>query len=108
MKALYQLITEKLDYSLKVLQEKFHENNSLCDELKRRENNYKNRLKQLTKDYKQVRKFKLTESYLFFFKYDKKFKLENKSLTQEYKRIIRQFKELQKKFKHFEKADLEK
>ncbi|KAL4463401.1 hypothetical protein ABPG72_011613 [Tetrahymena utriculariae] len=93
MKALYQLITEKLDYSLKVLQEKFHENNSQCDELKRRENNYKNRLKQLTKDYKQ---------------YDKKFKLENKNLTQEYKRIIRQFKELQKKFKHFEKADLDK
>ncbi|EGR34385.1 hypothetical protein IMG5_013690 [Ichthyophthirius multifiliis] len=93
MKALYQLITEKLDYSLKVLKEKHDENNTLCDELKRRENNYKNRLKDLIRDYNQK---------------DKNFKEENKRLTQEYKRVIKQFKELQRKFKHFEKADMER
>jgi len=90
MKALYLLNTEKLDYNFKVLKEKDEENTILTNILKNKKRNYSNRLTKARNDYKEI---------------DRKFKHENKSLTEEYKRITRQFKELQNKFKHFEKAD---
>jgi len=90
MKALYLLNTEKLDYNFKVLKEKDEENTILTNILKNKKRNYSNRLTKARNDYKEI---------------DRKFKHENKSLTEEYKRITRQFKELQIKFKHFEKAD---
>lgn len=74
MKALYQLNTEKLDYNLKVLKEKQIENTRLNDDLKRKDQNLNNRLRNLTKEHKDN---------------DNKFKLNNKDLTQEYKRITR-------------------
>lgn len=51
MKALYQLNTEKLDYNLKVLKEKEIENTHLHDELKRKDQNHNNRLRNLIKEY---------------------------------------------------------
>ncbi|KAM3146339.1 hypothetical protein pb186bvf_001684 [Paramecium bursaria] len=90
MKALYQLNTEKLDYNLKVLKEKEIENTHLHDELKRKDQNHNNRLRNLIKEYNDS---------------DAKAKQKNKELSQQYKRITRQFKELQRKFKHFDKAD---
>jgi len=90
MKALYLLNTEKLDYNFKVLKEKDEENTILTNILKNKKRNYSNRLTKARNDYKEI---------------DRKFKQENKALTDEYKRITRQFKELQNKFKHFEKAD---
>ncbi|KRX03875.1 hypothetical protein PPERSA_04753 [Pseudocohnilembus persalinus] len=93
MKALYTLNTEKLDYNLKVLKEKHEENQTLQEELKKKEMQLNNRLRQCTKKYIEK---------------DKHYRTKNKKLTQEYKRITKQFKELQRKFKHFEKADSDK
>lgn len=51
MKALYTLNTEKLDYNLKVLKEKHEENQTLQEELKKKEMHLNNRLRKCTKHY---------------------------------------------------------
>lgn len=74
MKALYTLNTEKLDYNLIVLKEKHEENQTLQEELKKKEMILNNRLRKST---------------LHYLEEDKRFRRDNKGLTQVYKRITR-------------------
>ena len=93
MRATYQLNTEKLEYNFRVLTERDQENNSTITQQKRKINRLQDVLSTLMSKYAQT---------------DKKFRIANQELTDQYRRITDQFKDLQLKFKHFEVSDVKK
>ena len=93
MRATYQLNTEKLEYNFRVLTERDQENNSTITQQKRKINRLQDVLSTLMSKYAQT---------------DKKFRIANQELTDQYRRITDQFKDLQLKFKHFEVSDVRK
>lgn len=93
MRATYQLNTEKLEYNFRVLTERDQENNSTITQQKRKINRLQDVLSTLMSKYAQT---------------DKKFRMANQDLTDQYRRITDQFKDLQLKFKHFEISDVKK
>ena len=93
MRATYQLNTEKLEYNFRVLTERDQENNSTITQQKRKINRLQDVLSTLMSKYAQT---------------DKKFRIANQELTDQYRRITDQFKDLQLKFKHFEISDVRK
>merc|ERR1719265_730016 len=93
MMSTYLLNKEKLDYNLKVLQERNKEHTAI-------QSSYKNRLNRLRES--------LNPLMSRYHALDQKYKHYNMELTEEYKRLTRQFKDLQEKFHHFEQADEKK
>jgi dynein regulatory complex protein 1 len=86
MKALYMLNSEKLNYNHKVLSEKTDENANISAQLKAKDNDYRDQLKQRKEDY---------------VKDHDALNQQNKKLTRQYTAISKQYKDLHKKFEHF-------
>ncbi len=90
MKAVYKLNEQKLDFNLRVLEEREKVNTATKISLKNKVNRYlTNRITIRTRLGDQI----------------KYFKEKNIKLTTAYKRITEQFKELQEKFRRFESSD---
>eukprot|EP00118_Oscarella_pearsei_P003919 m.16276 g.16276 ORF g.16276 m.16276 type:complete len:739 (+) comp26831_c0_seq2:342-2558(+) len=91
MKATFQLNLEKLDYNFQVLKKRDEENTITKSQQKRKITRLQDSLNHLkTKNER----------------FEKAFKEENASLTEDYRRLSEQFKKLQEKSKHFQATDL--
>ena len=90
MRATYQLNQEKLDYNYRVLVERDSENTTTIKQQKKKLTRLADHLSNIKQRYARE---------------EKRFRIENTDLTEEYKRITEQFKDLQSKFQHFEVAD---
>mmetsp|Transcript_21756 Transcript_21756/g.38264 ORF Transcript_21756/g.38264 Transcript_21756/m.38264 type:complete len:675 (-) Transcript_21756:124-2148(-) len=93
MLSTYLLNQQKLEYNLRVLQERNKEHTAIQSSYKNRLNRLRETLNNLMSRYNRE---------------DAKFKHQNMDLTDEYKRLTRQFKDLQEKYHHFEQADEKK
>jgi len=93
MKAIYQLHLDKLQYNVKILQERKVENEATLKDLERRKKNLRNSYSNLNKAVELK---------------EKEFMRENAHLTDKFKKMSKAFNELRKKFRHFEKADTKK